>query len=95
MPPARPTYAFDVEGHTVVVEGPKESIIELICHKITGHKYKSQSLRFHAVLNTYGKVYEICNYCGHHHFLGWKHSLSDPEYASLEDDGIPWYQVHP
>jgi len=72
-----------------------ESILEQICHALTGHKYKAQSLRSHAFLNMYGKVYEICDYCGHHHFLGWKHSLDDKEYASLEDDGIPWQEVHP
>jgi hypothetical protein len=72
----------------------KDPILERICQALTGHKYKAQSLRFSAILNKYGKVYEICDYCGHHHFLGWKHSLDDKEYASLEDDGIQWQEVH-
>lgn len=73
----------------------KESVVEMLCGKIGGHRYQRQELRFHAMLNTYGKVYEICSICGKHHFLGWKKCLSDPEYISLEDDGIPWYEVHP
>lgn len=73
---------------------PELSIIEKICG-LFGHKYRAQELRHYAVLNSSGKVYEICSRCGHRHFLGWKRSLSDEEYLSLEDDGIAWYNVTP
>jgi hypothetical protein len=73
----------------------KESLIERLCGRIFGHKYNIQELRHYGVLDTYGKVYDICSRCGKHHFLGWKRSLSDPEYISLEDDGTPWYEVSP
>lgn len=73
----------------------EESLVERICGKVFGHRFQAQELRFHALLNMYGKVYEICAICGKRHFLGWKHSLSDPDYISLEDDGISWDKVHP
>jgi hypothetical protein len=72
-----------------------DDIIERICGKLFGHKYQAQELRFSAILNQYGKTYEICSICGKRRFLGWKHSLSDPDYVSLEDDGISWENMHP
>lgn len=73
----------------------KEPFFEWLCGKIFGHKYQAQTLRHYALLDSCGKVYEICTHCGKHRFLGWKRSLSDPEYLSTEDDGIPWYEVTP
>jgi hypothetical protein len=70
------------------------SLFESICGYF-GHKYQAQELRRYGILNSTGKVYEICSRCGHRHFLGWKRSISDPEYFSQVDDGIPWHEVHP
>ena len=72
-----------------------DTIVERICGKVFGHRYEARELRFHAVLNTYGKTYDICSMCGKRRFLGWQRSLDDKEFASLEDDGIPWNEVHP